>query len=374
MMHCVLVVRPAIQADRWDNATDTNRSFHSSLHENTDNNACKMWHDLISSLPFSKVSSSFLWIGLCAATVLGTTRGTVLSGRAACFWNNELDKKPNNSVFDSLTAKTLPLDRGHPHAAAVCLLETKGIEAIVGNSSQRRSVKANGNMTPRVKRYYFLYFSPPRHCSDVPGHFATRRSIICRGRPHLVYVVTGEAAFLWHGTARYGLNRHIPSRRCMADKREGAGKSKCRGTEPFKFITRYAKITVEHRVLLSCFVFVFLHVICELFSLPCVVIKASCSPSQAPGREEARSTLGVMFWNTISRDVNLIWTQKGTEALTLLFFTKENCCNAHISGQCLHSHSDWRRKMYRFLKLARLSFNPSSHRCLMKVPPMFILP
>lgn len=209
MMHCVLVVRPAIQADRWDNATDTNRSFHSSLHENTDNNACKMWHDLISSLPFSKVSSSFLWIGLCAATVLGTTRGTLLSGRAACFWNNELDKKPNNSVFDSLTAKTLPLDRGHPHAAAVCLLETKGIEAIVGNSSQRRSVKANGNMTPRVKRYYFLYFSPPRHCSDVPGHFATRRSIICRGRPHLVYVVMGEAAFLWHGTARPELSHPV---------------------------------------------------------------------------------------------------------------------------------------------------------------------
>lgn len=172
------------------------------------------------------------------------------------------------------------------------------------------------------------------------------------------------------GTAWIVTSRHAAARQTSVREQ---GNRSAEERSPFKFITRYAKITVEHPVLLSCFVFVFLHGICELFSLPCVVIKAPCSPSQAPGRQEACSTLGVMFWNTISRDVNLIWTQKGTEALTLLFFTKENCYNSHISGQCLHSHSDWRRKMYRFLKLARLSFNPSSHRCLMKVPPMFIL-
>lgn len=41
----------------------------------------------------------FLWIGLCAVTVLGTTRGTLLSGRAACFWNNDLDKNPTTAFL-----------------------------------------------------------------------------------------------------------------------------------------------------------------------------------------------------------------------------------------------------------------------------------
>lgn len=255
MMHCRRVVGPAIQSHRWDNATDINHSFHSSLHENNDNNACKMWHNLISSLPFSKVSSSFLWIGLCAATVLGTTRGTLLSGRAACFWNNDLDKNPTTAFFDSLTAKTLPLDRGHPHTAAVCLLETKGIEAIVGNSLQRRSVKANGNMTPCVKRYYFLYSSHTHHSrSNVPGYFATRRSIMCNGRILCTSSGTRRRSYgtALHGTAWNVTSRHTTARHTSV-REEGNGSAEERNS--FNFNTRYPEITEEHPLLFFLFLF-----------------------------------------------------------------------------------------------------------------------
>lgn len=55
----------------------------------------------------------FFWIGMSVLTVQCSPRGDFLSGQAACFWNNDLDKNPNNSTFDSLTAKSLSLLKRH---------------------------------------------------------------------------------------------------------------------------------------------------------------------------------------------------------------------------------------------------------------------
>lgn len=138
-------------------------------------------------------------------------------------------------------------------------------------------------MTPCVKRYYFLYFSHPHPpLFPCPRPFAGAASCVrCQAR--------GSVPVAQYRTVT---SRHTTARQTSV--REEGNRS-AEEWNSFKFITGYTKITEEHPLLLFCFVFVFFQSICELFYLPCVVIKASCSPPQTPGREEARATLGVMF-------------------------------------------------------------------------------
>lgn len=110
------------------------------IHLSADDDAHETWHRLISLFPFSKV---FLRMDLSAPTVRGTTRGNLLSGEAACFWNIDLDKTQTTTYSGSLTAQTLSLDRGH---------STLQLSVSLKQRCGGNCVRENGNMTPCVKR------------------------------------------------------------------------------------------------------------------------------------------------------------------------------------------------------------------------------
>lgn len=141
------------------NAIDCKFSFLSTWfikHENTSNKTFRALHETWRVILFHYPRSvKFFWIGPSVLTVQGTTRGNFLSGLAACFWNNDLDKNSNNNAFDSLTAKSLSLVWGHS-TLQLSLSETKVWKQLVATVTV--CIKENGNMTSCVKHYYLLYF------------------------------------------------------------------------------------------------------------------------------------------------------------------------------------------------------------------------
>lgn len=235
-------------------------------------------------------SAKFFWIGLSALTVLGTTRGNLLSGRAACFWNNDLDKNPTTTFFDSLTAKTLSLDRGHPTLQLSVSLKQR----YRGNCWQFLAAQECQGKWKYDTPCETLLLS--LHYCSVPGHFFDTLKIICSVASSVRCQARGSVL-----TARWPETSY-PVMQLQGDKREGGWKLK-RSTSSekqhsLKFITRYAKITVEHP--LFYFFAVQLWIILPFVhcyqGLPFIVV--------TPGREEASITLGVMFCNVLSRETS----------------------------------------------------------------------
>lgn len=121
-------------------------------------------------------------------------------------------------------------------------------------------------MTPCVKRYYFLYFSHPHPpLFRCPGHFATRRSIICRGR--ILCMLSGTrrrcCSTVLRGTAQIVTSHHAT----QTSVREEGNRS-AKEWNSFKFITGYTKITEDHPRLFLCFVLVFSRAIVNYSPFP----------------------------------------------------------------------------------------------------------
>lgn len=168
------------------------------------------------------------------------------------------------------------------------------------------------------------------HCSDVPGHFATRRSIICR--VHILCMLSGTRrrsyGTVLHGTTQ---NRHISSRHCKADKRKGGGKSKCQGMELFQVHHRVHK---NHRgassVIFFCFVFVFSRAIVNYSPFP----PLSSRPHVCRHKHLGERKLAVLWVWCFEIPYQEMWTwsePKEAPKLSQLCFLRRKTITTHSS-------------------------------------------
>lgn len=238
-------------------------------------------------------SAKFFWIGLSALTVLGTTRGNLLSGRAACFWNNDFDKSPTTTFFDSLTAKTLSLDRGHPTLQLSVSLKQR----YRGNCWQFLAAQECQGKWKYDTPCETLLLS--LHYCSVPGHFFwyiedyLQRCIFC--------TLSGTWQRSNSTPARNIISSHAAAGRPAWGRMEIEVEYELQGTTPFKV---HHQVRKNHSGASSVVFLFFLQLWIILPFVHCY--QGLLFIVVTPGREEASITLGVMFCNILPREM---WTR-----------------------------------------------------------------